>query len=65
MEEWDIKLMHRITKKGEVIQTIDIEITFVPVVGWDELISQHSGLSLKTSFCHETLPMHHSKDKML
>lgn len=47
MEEWDIKLMHRITKKGEVTQILDTEIAFVPVVWWDEWTSPHSGLSLK------------------
>lgn len=33
--------MYRITKKGEVIQTLDIKLAFVQQLKWDELNASH------------------------
>lgn len=41
MDEEDITLMYRITKKGEVIQTLDIKLAFVQQLKWDELNASH------------------------
>ena len=51
MEEEDITLMRRITKKGEVIQTLDIKLALAEVVWRDELTASHCGTLDKRNLC--------------
>lgn len=56
--EEGITLIHRITKKGKVIKSLDIKLnrSNINLVRWaDGIRSQHSSLNCKTSCCHETV----------